>query len=136
MDERSFEHEFFLRIAQSFPLMEKLKVVNETPQKNKLCSESKHDNRDLSIIKYPHLNDLILYEVHDDYIEQFLADTKMCVSNHVNLSIEYEPLRRVTHNFTRNATRSNCTKLNSLYLNGKRRASKLVKTYFPHTKIL
>ncbi|CAF4999338.1 unnamed protein product, partial [Rotaria sp. Silwood1] len=122
MDERSFEHEFFLRIAQSFPLMEKLKVVNETPQKNKLCSESKHDNRDLSIIKYPHLNDLILYEVHDDYIEQFLVDTKMCVSNHVNLSIEYEPLRRVTHNFTRNVTRSSCTKLNSLYLNGKRRA--------------
>jgi hypothetical protein len=136
MDERPFEHEFFLRIAQSFPLMEKLKVINETPQKNKLCSESKHDNQDLSIIKYPHLNDLILYEVHDDYIEQFLVDAKMCLPIHVNLTIEYEPLRRVTHNFTRNATRSNCAKLNSLYLNAERPSRKLLKKYFPHTEIL
>jgi hypothetical protein len=136
MDERPFEHEFFLRIAQSFPLMEKLKVINETPQKNKLCSESKHDNQDLSIIKYPHLYDLILYEVHDDYIEQFLVDAKMCLPIHVNLTIEYEPLRRVTHNFTRNATRSNCAKLNSLYLNAERPSRKLLKKYFPHTEIL
>ncbi len=28
-DEHPFEHEFFLRIAESFPLMEKLTVVND-----------------------------------------------------------------------------------------------------------
>ncbi|CAF3807114.1 unnamed protein product [Rotaria socialis] len=33
-DERPFEHAFFLRIAQSFPLMEKLKLVNLKPQNN------------------------------------------------------------------------------------------------------
>ncbi|CAF3161616.1 unnamed protein product, partial [Rotaria sp. Silwood2] len=136
MDERPFEHEFFLRIAQSFPLMEKLTVVNKKSQNNKLCNKSKNDNQDLSIIKYPHLTDLILYEVHDDYIEEFLVDMKMCLSNHVNLSIQYEPLKRVTHNFTRNATRFNCAKLNSLFLNGKCRVPKHVKAYFAHTKIL
>ena len=34
-DERSFEHEFFLRIAQSFPFMRKLTVINEKPQNDK-----------------------------------------------------------------------------------------------------
>ncbi|CAF3926382.1 unnamed protein product [Rotaria sp. Silwood2] len=46
------------------------------------------------------------------------------ISREETFNIHYIP----TNNFTRNATRSNCAKLNSLYLNGKRRARKLVKT--------
>ncbi|CAF1499875.1 unnamed protein product [Rotaria sp. Silwood1] len=34
-DEHSFEHEFFLRIAQSFPLLEKLTVINQQRQNDK-----------------------------------------------------------------------------------------------------
>ncbi|CAF2853570.1 unnamed protein product [Rotaria sp. Silwood2] len=34
-DERPFEHEFFLRIVQSFPFMKKLTVINDKAQKNK-----------------------------------------------------------------------------------------------------
>ncbi len=51
LDDRPFEDEFFLRIAQAFPLMEKLSLVNRTPQKQKATDNNEH----LAIIEYPHL---------------------------------------------------------------------------------
>ncbi|CAF4234704.1 unnamed protein product, partial [Rotaria sp. Silwood2] len=75
-DEYSFEHEFFLRIEKSFSLMEKLTLKNKKPQNNKQYNKSKEDIGHLSVVEYPHLTDLILYEVHYDYIEEFLIDTK------------------------------------------------------------
>lgn len=68
-DERPFEHEFFLRISQSFPLLEILTVANEKPQKNEQCGKSNDDNQHLPIIQYPHLTDLRLHGVHEDYVE-------------------------------------------------------------------
>ncbi|CAF0961028.1 unnamed protein product [Rotaria sordida] len=47
-DEHPFEHEFFLKIAKSFPFMERLTVNNDKPQKNKFDEQSKDDNRHLS----------------------------------------------------------------------------------------
>ncbi|CAF1127810.1 unnamed protein product [Rotaria sordida] len=82
-DEHPFEHEFFLQIAQSFPFMKELTVNNCKPQKNKLYN----DNKDFSIIEYPYLTSLSLIEVHDDYIEQFLLDMKMCLPYNVHLYI-------------------------------------------------
>ncbi|CAF3693730.1 unnamed protein product [Rotaria sp. Silwood1] len=131
-DEHPFEHEFFLRIQKSFPFMKKLSLNNFKPQNNKLCRESQNDNQDFSIINYPYLTILTLYDAHDDYIEEFLVDTKICLPNNVvHLNIYYKQLKRVTHNFTRDTTRINCAKLNSLNLNG-RRLPKYAKDYFPH----
>jgi hypothetical protein len=131
-DERSFEHEFFLRIAQSFPFIKVLSIKNSKPQNNKLCRESKNDNQDFPIIKYPYLINLTLYFAHDDYIEEFLVDTNICLPNNtVLLNIHYEQLERVTHNFTRDITRINCAKLDSLCLNGYR-LPEYAKDYFPH----
>ncbi|CAF4589421.1 unnamed protein product, partial [Rotaria sp. Silwood2] len=131
-DEHPFEHEFFLRIAQSFPFMKILSLRNLKPQNNKLCRESQNDNQDFSIINYPYLTTLTLYDAHDDYIEEFLVDTKICLPNNaVHLNIYYEQVKRVTHNFIRDTTRINCAKLNSLNLNG-RRLPKYAKDYFPH----
>jgi hypothetical protein len=113
-DERPFAHEFFLRIAQSFPLMKNLTVINRKPQIDKQCIKSKNDNQDLTIIEYPHLTTLSLGEAHDDYIEQFLLDTRTCLPNNVFLSVVYRSLERVTHNFEREATRINCEKLRFL----------------------
>ncbi|CAF4881718.1 unnamed protein product [Rotaria sp. Silwood1] len=133
-DERPFEHEFFLRIAQSFPILKILSLKNSKPQNNKLYRESKNDNQDFSIIKYPYLTNLTLYFAHDDYIEEFLVDTKVCLpDNAVHLNIDYEQLNRVTHNFTRDITRINCAKLGSLCLNG-RRLPNYAKDYFPMYK--
>ncbi|CAF2394483.1 unnamed protein product [Rotaria sp. Silwood2] len=84
-DERPFEHEFFLRIAQSFPLMEELTVVNQTRQINKRFRKVENENRDLSIIQYPYLKYLNLLDTCIDYHEQFLFDTKMCLPFHVHV---------------------------------------------------
>ncbi|CAF2739187.1 unnamed protein product [Rotaria sp. Silwood2] len=75
-DEHSFEHEFFLRIVQSFPFMEKLCLINHKSQNCKQFYESNNDNRNLSVIEYSFLSELVIVEVHDDYIEEFLLDTK------------------------------------------------------------
>ncbi|CAF2819760.1 unnamed protein product [Rotaria sp. Silwood2] len=71
-DEHPFEHEFFLRIQESFPFMEQLSVANYKSQNYKQSYESNNDNRNLSLIEYSFLGELVILNVHDDYIEQFL----------------------------------------------------------------
>jgi hypothetical protein len=125
-DERPFEHEFFLRIEKSFPLMTHLTVVNRKQQ---------NQNQDLSIIKYPHLMYLDLTETHEDYLEQFLLDTKMCLQNNIIIVVDYQLLKKVTHNFTRNAMRNNCAKLRVIFFIRKSESPEHLQDYFPIAKI-
>jgi hypothetical protein len=111
-DERPFEHEFFLQIAQSFPFMEKLMVRNVKPQINKQFRKSKNVNRHLSIIEYPYLKQLNLIDTCIDYYEQFLFDTTTCLPFDVRVFMDYEIVKKVTYNCTRNRTRWNCAKIN------------------------
>jgi hypothetical protein len=129
-DDRPFEHEFFLRIAQAFPLMKQLSLINRTPQTRKANNNNEH----WPIIKYPHLIELRFFDVDDDYAEEFLFSTNTCLSNDIHLSIGYDSLKRVTHNFTRDATRINSTKINSLYVFHRFQSSKDFTNYFPHVK--
>ncbi|CAF5176428.1 unnamed protein product, partial [Rotaria magnacalcarata] len=121
-DERPFEHEFFLRIAQSFPLMKKLTLLNEKPQTN--------NNQHFSIIKYPRLIELVLYDAHEDYVEQFLLDTKSSLPFDIDLYVYFRPLKKVTHNFTRDATRINCSRVKFSYYKSMKRIPKHFKDYF------
>ncbi|CAF2612711.1 unnamed protein product [Rotaria sp. Silwood2] len=105
-DEYSFEYEFFIRISQSFPFIEYLSLKNQTPQNHKQYQET-----NLSIVQFLHLTELDFQEAHDDYIEQFLIDTKTSLPNNILFDIDYHQLKRVTHTFTRAATRNNCAKL-------------------------
>ncbi|CAF2987020.1 unnamed protein product [Rotaria sp. Silwood2] len=135
-DEHPFDHEFFLRIQKSFPFMETLNLTNQKPQNHKQSYESNNNNQNLSVIEYPFLNNLGIIHVHDDYIEQFLFDTKTYFRNNVVLHIKYESLQRVTHNFKRDATRINCAKINNLCLYGERyHSNSALKEYFPFAKI-
>ncbi|CAF4505801.1 unnamed protein product, partial [Rotaria sp. Silwood2] len=104
-DEHPFEHEFFLRIAQSFPLMEELTVNNQKRQINKRFRKSKNENQDLPIIKYHYLKKLNLTNNCKDYYEQFLLDTKTCLPVGVSIDMNYELVKKVTRNFRRNTTR-------------------------------
>ncbi|CAF1559442.1 unnamed protein product [Rotaria magnacalcarata] len=131
-DERPFEYNFFLRIAESFPHLKKLIIENMKPQNGKPKSDG---NQNLPIIEYPHLITIDLTEAHLDYIELFLFDTKMRLSNNISVVAIYQALRRVTEKFTRNATSTHGKKLHRLNLVGKYRIPKYVKEYFPHTKI-
>ncbi|CAF5071394.1 unnamed protein product, partial [Rotaria sp. Silwood1] len=135
-DERPFEHDFFLRIAQSFPLIEELTLINQKPRKNKQCTKSKDDEQDFSIIKYSHLYYLNLCEAHEDYIEQFLDHTKTYLPNNMDLVADHELLKKVTHNFKRNTTRINCSKINYLYSCTLYSLPKHLKHYFLHIRVL
>ncbi|CAF2045231.1 unnamed protein product [Rotaria magnacalcarata] len=137
-DERPFEHEFFIKIAKSFPFMEKLTVYNNKPQLSKFDERSTDDNRHLSVIQYPYLRLLDLFDAHDDYAEQFLLEFKTCLPIKVDLHVHFSTLSRVTHNFTRNATRMNCAKIiDAVVPCGKPSALKqLLKDYMPDLKIM
>jgi len=134
-DERPFEHEFFLRIQKSFPFMEELSVINRTAQNRKQFYQSNSDNPNLSLIEYTSLCELSISKVHDDYMEEFLLDTKTYLQNNLILFVNYESLQRVTNNFTRDATRTNCGKISKLYLCGREKRCNSAEEYFPYAKI-
>jgi hypothetical protein len=130
-DECPFEHEFFLRIAQSFPYMKELTIYNRKAQ----LIKSNNDNQILSIIEYPYLTRLDLTSSHDDYVELFLFDTKMSLPNNLHLRVDYQSLKRVTYDFTRYITRNHSSKLAALYLSSFNQSDEHIKNYFPHTCI-
>jgi hypothetical protein len=97
--------------------------------------KSKNNNQDLSIIEYPHLTSLNLSAVHDDYVEPLLVDTEMCLPNNFDLSVEYEALKMVAENFTRNTMRIDSAKLSCLCLIGEYKLTTYFKDYLPQTNI-
>jgi hypothetical protein len=113
-----FEHEFFMRIAWSFPLLKILHVFNLMPQSsisNKLNSNG-HQLYS-TIIEYPYLTSINFAFAHPDYIDQFLNDKKARVPRLTKLTVGYGKLRMVTRNFTNDRTRLNCMKVKQLNIN-------------------
>jgi hypothetical protein len=127
-DERPFEYEFFLRIAQSFPFMEKLNLNNHQPQQ-------KEDVQPV-LISYHYLTKLDLIEAHVDYVKQFLNNTKTCLSTNIHLHVHYDCLALATDDFTKDKTKINCPKIIDLAENDDeiKHLSKL-KNFFPYAKI-
>ncbi|CAF4510724.1 unnamed protein product [Rotaria sp. Silwood2] len=110
LDECPFPHEFFIQISKSFPVITNSSLNNKTSQKKKNCEQ-----KFFSVVEFSHLTELYFDEAHDDYIEQFLFGTKTFLSNKILLGIEYQQLKRVTHDFTRLETRNNCSKVGYPY---------------------
>ncbi|CAF2782687.1 unnamed protein product [Rotaria sp. Silwood2] len=127
-DERPFQHEFFLKISQSFPLLEGLTIQNFQSQNKKSDDDN---NEHLPIIKYSHLTKLYLINVHDDYIEQFLFHSKSVLTNYISLSVQHDALQRATNHFTREQTRINSAKISHFFLPGRHDLSKDFRQYFP-----
>ncbi|CAF4656351.1 unnamed protein product [Rotaria sp. Silwood2] len=94
-----------------------------------------NDNHNLSIVKFFYLTELNISRVHDDYIEEFLLNTKTYLQNNILLHINYKSLEKMTHNFTRDDTRINCAKINEIYFFGEVKYSKSLQNYFPFAKI-
>ena len=133
-DERPFELEFFIRLAEACPFLLTLVMENESPQNNKQLKKSNIDNENLPIIKYSHLTLLNLWDAHNDYIEQFLDNTKSCLSDNIHLVVNYDCLQTVTSNFTRNTTRMNCSRVTKLSVYDKLVTFRQLKDYFPHAE--
>jgi hypothetical protein len=133
-DERPFEHQFFFQIAQSFPLLEKLSLINRKAQNNKELRKSKNEN--LSMIEYPYLLELDISQAHKDYHEQFLFDTKTCLPKNLSVTMNYQLAKKVTRNFRRITTRSNCAKISFANFLQKSKFPDHLKDYFPNAKIV
>jgi len=125
-----FEHEFFIRIAQAVPLLKHLTISNTTPQTRTL-EQQNENNRSYSIVKYPHLTYLSVMNSDVTYTEQFLLETKTHLPCLTELRVDYEKLKTITENFTRNATRINCTGVKCLITDVSLTHSKDFSLYFP-----
>jgi hypothetical protein len=134
-DDYPFEHEFFMKISKCFPFMSHLAINNNKSQKMKFHERSEHHNEHLSVIGYPYLRIIDLFYAHDDYVEQFLMDVRTCLPIQVNLFTYFSSLERVTHNFTRDATRTNCTKISSVHVSHSVSDVKQLREYFPKSKL-
>ena len=117
-DERPFEHSFFLRLAQSFPSMRVLNLSNRAAQLGKPRQQSCDEKERLPVIRYPSLRELALLNAHDDYVEQFFFATRTFFSNGMHVCTYRSQLTRVTHDFLRDETRVNCSKVKSFDLWG------------------
>ncbi len=126
-----FKHEFFIRIARSFPLLKKLSVMN-FESKSQILDKSNSDVNQLNtVVEYPYLISLRLELVHVDYVEQFLNETKTHLPRLIKLTVDYDQLTIVTENFTRDATRLNCVKVKKLVVKKALAHSKDFYVYFP-----
>jgi hypothetical protein len=79
--------------------------------------------------------ELHLVQAHENYAEQFLISSKTRLLNNVKIHIDYESLQNVTHNFTRAATRINCSKIKYIFLSSKPEFIHYSKDYFPNAQI-
>ncbi|CAF0937291.1 unnamed protein product [Adineta steineri] len=114
-----FEHEFFMRIARSFPLLKHLCIRNRESQKlDGLMSFSSDKYQLHSIIEYPHLTILDVRFGHADYVEQFLNETKTCVPCLTEFEVCVDHLKAITKDFTREKTRRNCSKVKKIHTTG------------------
>jgi hypothetical protein len=113
--QRSFEKIFFAKIARSFPLLRRLIVFDLIERLEKPWYQLKKSQETSSIIEFSHLAELILQDVHIDYVEQFLSSANTSLPSLTALTVQYEHLKVVTKNFTRDATRINCAKLKYIF---------------------
>ncbi|CAF4076435.1 unnamed protein product [Rotaria magnacalcarata] len=107
-DVDAFRHEFFVRIARSFPILKYLCIYNDEPQGSGDLTLSSDHSQSYSMIEYPHLTSLDVSSSDKDYLEQFLNETKAYVSCLTELEVSHRDLKTVTKNFTREETRRNC----------------------------
>ncbi len=111
-DERPFEYDFFYWLANAFPNLKCLGVCNEIPQEHKHSNNKPNDH-----LHYPNLVYLNLRYSHIDYINQFLCNEYTYISHPFSLNMDYEQLVTVTNNFINDATRVNCSQVESLIIN-------------------
>ncbi|CAF4548961.1 unnamed protein product [Rotaria socialis] len=130
---QSFEHEFFAQISLSFPVLNHLTLSNKISKNVTPLQQVLKPENATSVIEYSHLVELYCFDVHIDYVEQFLSNLNTRLPCLSKLHVKYEHLVTVTENFTRNATRINCAKLKHIdfVYNVKIMRSKNFYLYFP-----
>ncbi len=120
----AFEHEFFIRVSRSFPCLERLYIIASEPQ---LCK-----NEIFPLLEFPRLMMLIFYDnIHLDYVEQFLIDTKARLPSLTELQINYQALLTVTNAFTDTGALVNCARVTHLYVDKQFGRTSAFNLHFP-----
>ncbi|CAF3941901.1 unnamed protein product, partial [Rotaria sp. Silwood1] len=82
---------------------------------SKDSARSEHDNNEsFEVVQYLHLRSLEFCLTHIDYVEQMLNESKTHLPCLTELVIDYDQLKTITNNFTRDATRLNCINVEEL----------------------
>ena len=127
-----FNHEFFIRVARAFPLLNHFRIMNFKSQLScNLNTFSSDNNQSFPIAQYPYLTSLDMRSGNLDYVEQFLNETKTYLLCLTELTVSYNDLRIVTKSFTREETRRNCAKVKRLIMITILVHSKDFYLYFP-----
>ncbi len=113
-NEHSFEHAFFVGISRSFPSLNRLTLSITTKQKEKVSQQLRQRKDLFSIAEYPRLTELKFFDVHIDYVKQFLSYLNTHLPSLLKLHVDYKHLVTVTKNFTKTTTRKNCAKVKSI----------------------
>ena len=134
-DEKPFDHQFFLRIANSFPSMVHLSVVNHKAQQRQQSDRMTNDPQTVSPIRCARLNFLDLVRVHDYYIEQFLLDNQCRFLQPMSLFVRYQALEQVVHQLSKDQVKFNSDQVTRLWFSDEYSQSHCIEEYFPHAKI-
>ncbi|CAF1390977.1 unnamed protein product [Rotaria sordida] len=127
-----FDHQFFIRISQNFPLIMNLRIMNVVSQSSLDFNMFATENNQLyATAVYPRLISLDIFCAHHDYVEEFLNEKKTYVPCLTQLRVVYNDLRIVTKNFTREETRRNCANIKRLILITQLAHTKDFYLYFP-----
>ncbi|CAF1125301.1 unnamed protein product [Rotaria sordida] len=109
-----FEHGFFVQLARCFPLLHVLMIINYKAQLKDSARSEHNNNESFEIVQYLHLRSLEFCRTHIDYVEQMLNESKTHLHCLKELAIDYNQLKTITNNFTRDATRLNCINVEEL----------------------
>ena len=123
------DHAFLLRIAQAFPLLTRL-FVDDMFFPCDVMGMSVYSPSD-TVAEYPHLTYLDIFRTRSVTVDVFLNEKMTRMPRLAGLSAQYEHLRLVTRDFTREETRRNCANLTELITYRTMVGSKEYYNYFP-----
>jgi hypothetical protein len=106
IDSIAFTYELFQRVAQNFPFLKYLCIMNMCAMKNKSSGSV--------LLTFPYLTYLDLARAHYDYIVLFLLQNHAYLPRLSYLRIGEKPLKQITKNFTINSIHFNFSQLKTL----------------------
>jgi len=122
-DPIGFTYELFQRVAQDFPFLKYLCIMNMCAMKNKSSGSV--------LLTFPYLTYLDLRRAHYDYIVLFILQNHAYLPRLSYLSIGEKPLKQITKNFTINSIHFNFSKLRTLIVGRSFVPPENFDVYFP-----
>ncbi|UJR12394.1 hypothetical protein I4U23_016571 [Adineta vaga] len=119
------------RLSQNFPRLRKLSVINSIPSLCNMIVAFDDIIHPYEVVEYPHLTFLDILRVSIYYVEEFLNETRIRLPCLTRLRLDYEKLRMITKDFTRETTRRNCKNVQRLITYTTNVGSKDYYDYFP-----